>query len=101
MYLNPDHDSPSARSQVAGVWQEFLGNRAEILTREQAITNNLFGDVVSVDACDRMGDVIAITKDAMVLIDSSREEKESAMVGHHGSNSDIECEVALLTTTLS
>lgn len=101
LYLNPDHDSSSARSQVAGVWQEFLGNRAEILTREQAITNNLFGDVVSVDACDRMGDVIAITKDAMVLIDSSREEKESAMVGHHGSDSEIECEVALLTTTLS
>ncbi len=101
LYLNLDHDSPSARIEVAGVWQEFLGDRAHILTREQAIANNLFGDIASIDACDRMGDVIAITKDTVVLIDPARVEKESAMVGHHGSDSEIESQVALLTTTLS
>lgn len=101
LYLSTDHNSPAARVQVAGVWQEFLGDRADILTREQAITNNLFGESVSVDACDRMGDVIAITKGAMVLIEASREEKEGAMVGHHGSVSEIESQVPLLTTTLS
>ncbi|MEY4967335.1 MAG: hypothetical protein RIQ73_34, partial [Actinomycetota bacterium] len=101
LYLKPDHDSFAARSNVASVWQEFLGDRADVFTREQVITNNLFGDVVSADSLDRMGEVIAVAKGGAVLIDPARIEKESAMVGHHGADSEIETQVGLLTTTLS
>ena len=101
LYLKPDHDSSAARSNVASVWQEFLGDRIDVFTREQAITNNLFGDVVSADSLDRMGEVIAVAKGAAVLIDPARIDKESAMVGHHGADSEIETQVGLLTTTLS
>ena len=101
LYLNPDHDSAAARSDVASVWQQYLGNRVDVFTREQALTNNLFGDVVSADSFDRMGEVIAIAQGAVVLIDPTRVDKESAMVGHHGADSEVEMQVGLLTTTLS
>jgi hypothetical protein len=48
-----------------------------------------------------MGEVIAVAKGGAVLIDPARIEKESAMIGHHGADSDIETQVGLLTTTLS
>jgi len=96
-----ESDSASARIETAGIWQEFLGDRALVLTREQAISNNLFGDVVSDDALDRMGEVIAIARGGLVLLELQRAEKEGSMVGHHGGDSDTESQVGLLTTTLS
>jgi len=101
LYLNDDHDSPAARSNVANKWQEYLGQRADVFTREEAISNGLFGAQVSADAIDRMGEVIAIAKADVVLIDPERADKEGSMVGHHGGQSEIETQVGLLTTTLS
>jgi hypothetical protein len=48
-----------------------------------------------------MGEVIAIARGGLILVDADRDDKESAMVGHHGGDSEIESEVGLLTTTLS
>ena len=94
-------DSVAARIDVAGVWQQFLQDKALVLTREQALSTNLFGAVVSPDAVDRMGEVIAIARGGLVLLDADRADKEGAMVGHHGGDSQIESQVGLLTTTLS
>ena len=99
IYLHSD--SPTARAETASLWQEYLQDKALVLTREQAISNNLFGPEVSADAFDRMGEVIAIARGGLVLLDADRVEKEGAMVGHHGADSDIESQVGLLTTTLS
>ena len=96
-----ESDSPIARADTASLWQEYLQDKAMVLTREQAIANHLFGTDVSPDAFDRMGEVIAIARGGVVLLDADRAEKEGAMVGHHGSDSDIESQVGLLTTTLS
>jgi predicted AlkP superfamily pyrophosphatase or phosphodiesterase len=96
-----ESDSASARIETAGIWQEFLGDKALVLTREQAISNSLFGDVVSDDALDRMGEVIAIARGGLVLLELQRADKEGSMVGHHGGDSDTESQVGLLTTTLS
>jgi len=98
LYLKSD--SPSARIEVASVWQEYLGQRARVITREQAIETELFGHDVSADALDRMGEVIAIANGDVILVDPERIDKESAMVGHHGAQSEIETKVGLLTTTL-
>jgi hypothetical protein len=72
-----------------------------VLTREEAITDGIFGEEVSQDAIDRMGEVIAIARGGVVLLDPDRADKEGAMVGHHGGDSQIESQVGLLTTTLS
>lgn len=101
LYLNADHDSAASRGDVAAIWQAYLGQRADVMTREEALNINLFGTDISADAIDRMGEVIAIAKADVVLLDPERVEKEGSMVGHHGGQSEIETNVGLLTTTLS
>ncbi len=94
-------DSAQAREDVASLWRQYLHDKAFVLTREQAVSTNLFGTDVSPDALDRMGEVIAIARGGLVLLDPERADKEGAMVGHHGGDSEIESQVGLLTTTLS
>ena len=95
------NDSPTARSDAASLWQQYLQERALVFTREEALSSNLFGTEVTADAVDRMGEIIAIARGGLVLLDADRADKEGAMVGHHGGDSDIESQVGLLTTTLS
>ena len=95
------NDSLTARSDAASLWQQYLQEKALVLTREEALFSNLFGTEVSADAVDRMGEIIAIARGGLVLLDADRADKEGAMVGHHGGDSDIESQVGLLTTTLS
>ena len=99
LYLSDD--SVQAREDVASLWQQYLQEKALVLTREQAISSNLFGAQLSADAIDRMGEVIVIARGGLVLLDADRADKEGAMVGHHGGDSEIESQVGLLTTTLS
>jgi len=100
-HLYLENDSVQARSDAASLWQQYLQEKALVLTREQAISSDLFGAQLSADAVDRMGEVIAIARGGLVLLDPERADKEGAMVGHHGGNSEIESQVGLLTTTLS
>jgi predicted AlkP superfamily pyrophosphatase or phosphodiesterase len=100
-HLYLDNDSVQARIDAGSLWQQYLQEKALVLTREQAISSDLFGAQLSADAIDRMGEVIAIARGGLVLLDPERADKEGAMVGHHGSDSDIESQVGLLTTTLS
>lgn len=100
-HLYLESDSVQGRVDVASLWQQYLQEKALVLTREQAISSDLFGAQLSADAVDRMGEVIAIARGGLVLLDPERADKEGAMVGHHGSDSEIESQVGLLTTTLS
>lgn len=100
-HLYLENDSVQARIDAASLWQQYLQEKALVLTREQAISSDLFGAQLSADAIDRMGEVIAIARGGLVLLDPERVDKEGAMVGHHGSDSEIESQVGLLTTTLS
>jgi hypothetical protein len=77
-------------------WREFFGNKANILSKPEAITSGLFGQVVSEDANDRMGDLIAIPNNDLIIIDPARVREESSMVGHHGGLTDIEVQIPLL-----
>ena len=100
-HLYLENDSVQARIDAASLWQQYLQEKALVLTREQAISSDLFGAQLSADAVDRMGEVIAIARGGLVLLDPERADKEGAMVGHHGGDSEIESQVGLLTTTLS
>jgi hypothetical protein len=97
IYFEDAANSPSARLDYAGRWRDYFGDRAAIYTREEAIAGHLFGDVVTEDASDRMGDLIAIPHGGLVLLDPERADKEGEMVGHHGGVSEIESTVALLS----
>jgi hypothetical protein len=90
-----------ARAEFAEQWREFLGNRAEIFTREEVAQNELFGPSLVENAIDRMGDLIVIAKGGVIFIDPERTTLESAMVGHHGGSSEIESTVPLLSRVVS
>ena len=100
LYLS-DGAGASEIADVASQWEEFLGEKASIYTREKAIAAELFGNQVSADAADRMGDVIVVAHGDLILIEAEREKQEGAMVGHHGGASDIESYVPLLTAVIS
>jgi hypothetical protein len=70
-------------------------------SRATAIESGLFGSDVSLDASERAGDIIAIARGGVVLLDPERADKEGEMVGHHGGDSDIESSVPLLTTVVN
>jgi hypothetical protein len=57
----------------------------------------LFGSAVTIDASERIGDIIVIAQENLVLLDPERADKEGAMVGHHGGDSGTESSVPLLT----
>jgi hypothetical protein len=50
-------------------WQEFFGNKARILSKDTAIKDGLFGPVVTEDSHDRLGDLIAIANNDLILVD--------------------------------
>jgi hypothetical protein len=85
-----------AESETIIQWQEFFGNNARILSKNTAIKDGLFGPVVSEDSHDRLGDLIAIANNDLILVDPARVREESSMVGHHGGVTDIEVEIPLL-----
>ncbi len=93
LYLDQLHlSSPDA---AASKMQQFLGEQAKVFTKQEAIAAELFGKEVSLDSQERMGDLILVAHDGVVLIDPSRVALESAMMGHHGGLSDIEMHVPL------
>jgi hypothetical protein len=77
-------------------WQEFFGNKARVLSKDNAIKDGLFGPVVTEDSHDRLGDLIAIANNDLILVDPARVREETSMVGHHGGVTDIEVEIPLL-----
>jgi hypothetical protein len=98
LYLPQDSDL-APRVDVIGRWEETLGTKVKVFTREDAIASSLFGDRVSLDAAERIGDIIAIAQNNLVLLDPTRADKEGAMVGHHGGDSPTESTVPLLSAT--
>jgi predicted AlkP superfamily pyrophosphatase or phosphodiesterase len=98
LYLPQDADL-APRVDVIARWQETLGEKVKLFTRESAIEAGLFGSAVTLDASERIGDIIVIAQENLVLLDPERAEKEGAMVGHHGGDSDTESSVPLITAT--
>jgi hypothetical protein len=85
-----------AAESVAAAWRERLGERAWVRTRQQAIEDGWFGPTVTADAAARIGDVVAAATATWALVTPSREPKESALAGMHGSLTPAEQAVPLL-----
>lgn len=70
--------------RLASAWREFLGERAVVLTRDEAIEAGWFGDDVTAASRARIGDVVAALREDWALM-SLTAEREFNLIGMHGS----------------
>lgn len=88
---------PGAAADVLGSWSEVLGDRAWVLSREQAVAAGWFGPVVSERVLPRIGDVVAAARGSWALTAPHSQPMESSLVGYHGSLTRAEMLVPLVT----
>lgn len=88
---------PGAAADVLGSWSEVLGDRAWVLSREQAVAAGWFGPVVSERVLPRIGDVVAAARGSWALTAPRSQPMESSLVGYHGSLTRAEMVVPLVT----
>jgi hypothetical protein len=85
-----------AQADVLQAWRQTLGQRAWVVTRDEAIEAGWFGPRLDDAVRPRIGDVVAAARDAAVLVRRTTEPLESNLRGHHGSLTDAEQLVPLL-----
>ncbi|MGJ7441564.1 alkaline phosphatase family protein [Aquipuribacter sp. MA13-6] len=89
---------------VASRWRAVLGDRAWVLTSDEAVAAGWFG-ATSADAATgadggamrRVGEVLVAARGDLAVVDSERDDRAAlSMVGQHGSLTDDETAVPLL-----
>lgn len=84
------------RSAVAAGWSEALGDTAWVFTRDQAVSEGLFGAVAD-EVLARIPDVFIAARKQVAFYDTRASTPRSmAMIGQHGSFSDEEVRVPVL-----
>jgi hypothetical protein len=87
---------PGAADDVLAAWREILGDRAWVVSRDDAIKDGWFGSVDDAMSA-RIGDVVAAAAGTAAIVATRAEPKESALVSMHGSLTPAEQLVPLLT----
>jgi hypothetical protein len=85
-----------ATADVVARWTETLRGHARVMTRAEAC-RALYAGPVQYE--DRIGDVIAVATDDVVLASDRTDRLISSLKGHHGADSDAETFIPLLTIT--
>ncbi|CAN3129253.1 alkaline phosphatase family protein [Mycobacterium sp. smrl_JER01] len=85
-----------ATPDVLAAWRGVLGERAWVVTGEEAISAGWFGEHVTDDVRARIGDVVAAARGASGMLRRAAEPIESSLVGQHGSVTDAEQRIPLL-----
>ncbi|MCW2786996.1 MAG: type phosphodiesterase/nucleotide pyrophosphatase [Marmoricola sp.] len=87
--------SGRATDDVLATWRGFLGDRAEVLARDEAIDRGWFGTVVP-QVRPRLGDVVVAARGETALISMTDFPYENTLVGFHGSLTAVEMEIPIL-----
>lgn len=80
---------------VAAAWRERLGDRAEVLTRDEALARGWFGPTEPM-VLPRLGDVVVACRGTHGVFSSSDFAYETRLVGVHGSLTPEEMLIPLL-----
>jgi len=86
---------PGAAAEVLATWREILGERAWVVSREEAIAEGWFGPPDE-SLIDRIGDVVAAATGNNAIVASKAEPFESSLTGMHGSLTSAEQLVPML-----
>ncbi|MBF4770346.1 alkaline phosphatase family protein [Nocardioides agariphilus] len=73
-----------AVADVAETWRSVLGDRAEVLTREEAVGRGWFGAVEPL-VLPRLGDVVVACRGDLAVVSTVDFSYEASLVGLHGS----------------
>ncbi|MGK9147057.1 alkaline phosphatase family protein [Plantibacter flavus] len=96
LYLDADAGADD-REALAAAWMQHEGTRAWIATREQAIDHGWFGPVDD-EVLPRIGDVIVAARKRIAYYDSRPSDQSArGMIGQHGSLTDDERRIPLIT----
>ncbi|MBV8542747.1 MAG: alkaline phosphatase family protein [Pseudonocardiales bacterium] len=90
------YTEPGATDDVLAAWEELIGDRAWIRTRDEAIAAGWFGPVVEHRIRDRIGDLIVAARTDFAVVRSRVSPTLSRLIGHHGSLTPDEQLVPLL-----
>lgn len=90
---------PGAATDVAATWRGRLGDRMDVLTRDEIVASGWFGDVEE-RVLPRIGDVVASSRDLFTVVDSRTARPEVLrLLGLHGARLDAERLVPLVAVT--
>jgi hypothetical protein len=85
-----------AAADVLATWRERVGDRAWVMSRDEATAQGLFG-AVSEHVLPRIGEVIVAMRDNFAIVDSRTARPQLlALVGLHGSLTPAEMAIPLL-----
>lgn len=94
LYLDGFHDAELVRA----AWAEAFGTKAWIVSRDEAIEAGWYGALVRDQVRPRIGDLLVAAREPIALFDVQRVgTRPLAMIGHHGSLTDAERLVPLIT----
>ena len=85
-----------ATEDVLAAWRTTLGERAWVVSRDEAVAAGWFGERVGAPVLARIGDVVAAARGSTGLLRRATEPIESSLVGQHGSLTTAEQRVPLL-----
>ncbi len=86
---------PGAVDDVAATWRQVLGERATVLTRDEAFTRGWFGPIES-HVRARIGDVVVACHGDLGIISMTDFPYENMLVGLHGSLTPDEMLIPIL-----
>jgi hypothetical protein len=85
-----------ATADVLDTWRAALGDRAWVITGDEAVELGWFGEHVADAVRARIGDVVAAARGNSGMLRRTTEPIESSLVGQHGSLTDAEQRIPLL-----
>ena len=89
---------PGAAEDVLAAWREVLGERAWVLSRDEAVESGWFG-LVDPRFAGRIGDVVAAPAGPFAIVATKAEPVESSLIGMHGSLTPRDQLVPLLSVS--
>lgn len=86
-----------AGDDVVSAWRSVVGDRAEVVTREEALALGWFGDLLP-DVRPRLGDVMVACRGTFAVQSTLAFPYETKLVGLHGSLTSAEMLVPILVS---
>ena len=89
--------SSGAVEDVVATWRELLGDRADVLSRDEVIERGWFGPVAP-QVRPRLGDVVVAARGDHAVMSTADFRYENTLVGLHGSLTAVEMEIPILVS---